>query len=236
MEDDLANIEQRYARRRADALGDRYVRVRPEVAAVMALMLRSFASEFRGHLTTPMADARILEVGTGAGTNMLLLLALGASPANLVANDLLPDRLQDARVVLPESVMTIAGDAGALDLPAEGFDVVLVSTVFSSILHDATRRRVATGIWRLVAPGGGVLWHDFRRNNPRNHDVRRVTAGEIKVLFPEGRLSLRATMLAPPIARAVCRTSDRLYAPLHAVALLRTHLTGFIAKPHRIVP
>ena len=50
-----------------------------------------------------LSRLRLLEVGCGAGGNLLELLRLGFAPAHLSGIELLPERLALARDVLPEA-------------------------------------------------------------------------------------------------------------------------------------
>ncbi|MFS9605942.1 methyltransferase domain-containing protein, partial [Klebsiella pneumoniae] len=77
------------------------------------------------------------EVGCGAGGNLLDLLRLGLRPEHLTGIELLPERLAAARAALPERVRLLAGDASQADVAPASQDLVLQSTVFSSILDDA---------------------------------------------------------------------------------------------------
>jgi len=120
-------------------------------------VLRLFAS--LGWRT--LADRRLLEVGCGSGGNLLEMLRLGFAPEHLSGVELLPERLAAARQTLPQDVTLLGGDASQLPLPEGQADVVLLSTVFSSLLDDAFQLQLADAVWRAVKPGGGVLWYDF---------------------------------------------------------------------------
>ncbi|RZJ12333.1 MAG: class I SAM-dependent methyltransferase [Rubrivivax sp.] len=173
------------------------------------------------------AEWRAVEVGCGAGGNLLDWLRLGLLPAHLTGIELLPERLAAARATLPDAVRLLAGDAAAADVPPASQDLVLQSTVFSSILDDALQRRVADAMWRWLKPGGAVVWYDFTVNNPRNPDVRGVPLTRVRQLFPQGRFTARRVTLAPPLARAL----PAAYAFFNLVPLLRTHRLVLIEKP-----
>ena len=136
-----------------------------------------------------------------------------------------------ARRVLPGEVVLHAGDALALELPPASFDIVFVSTVFSSLLDDTFQQRLAETMWRWTRPGGGVLWYDFTVDNPRNPDVRGVPLARLRELFPHGRNDARRVTLAPPIARRVVRLHPSLYTAFNTIPWLRTHVLAWIAKP-----
>ena len=174
--------------------------------------------------------AGVLEIGCGAGGNLATLIRLGFMPANLTGVELMAERAEEARRQLPADVRLIGGDALDAPLAPESFDAIMLFTVFSSLLDEEYRRRLAARAWRLVKPGGGVLWYDFRFDSPRNPDVRGVPPREVRALFPEGAMEVRRITLAPPLARAAVRAHRSLYHVLNAVPLLRTHVLCWIRK------
>jgi SAM-dependent methyltransferase len=178
-----------------------------------------------------LSGLRLLEVGCGAGGNLLELLRLGFAPERLSGVELLPERLALARAVLPDSLPLLAGDALEAPVPAQSLDIVFVSTVFSSLLDDAYQQRLADAMWSWLKPGGAVLCYDFSVDNPRNPDVRGVPVARLRTLFPQGRLTHRRLTLAPPLARAVTRIHPGLYGWFNALPLLRTHVLAWIDKP-----
>lgn len=220
---ELDKIAQRYARRDA---GDRYSLLRPEVWHMWQERQRELLKLLAGRPGHP-AEWRAAEVGCGAGGNLLDLLRLGLLPAHLSGVELLPDRLATARGALPEGVRLLAGDAAAADIAPASQDLVLQSTVFSSILDDALQQRVADAMWRWLKPGGAVVWYDFTVDNPRNPDVRGVPLARVRRLFPQGRFTARRVTLAPPLARAL----PAAYGLLNLVPWLRTHRLVLIEKP-----
>jgi SAM-dependent methyltransferase len=180
---------------------------------------------------TDLSARRVLEVGCGTGGNLLELLRAGFAPRNLVGIELLPDRFAQAMQTLPSGVTLMQGDASLVNLPDESEDIVLQSTVFSSLLDLPFQWRLAQAMWRWVRPGGGVLWYDFTVDNPRNPDVRGVPAARIRDLFPGGRVQYQRITLAPPIARRVCALHPSLYPVFNALPFLRTHVLAWIEKP-----
>ena len=226
--DEARVVAQRYARRGPT---DRYSLLNPDVWQTVQerqrAMLRLFARLGWHDLTV----RRVLEVGCGTGGNLLELLRFGFVPRNLAGIELLPDRFAHAMQALPAGVVLMQGDASLVKLPDESEDIVLQSTVFSSLLDAPFQWRLAQTMWRWVRPGGGVLWYDFTIDNPRNPDVRGVSVARIRELFPQGHLSVRRITLAPPIARVVCRVHPALYTAFNALPLLRTHVLAWIEKP-----
>lgn len=226
--DETAAVAQRYARRGA---ADRYSLLQPDVWQTVQERQRAVLQLFRRLGFADLSRLTALEVGCGAGGNLLELLRMGFRPDHLAGIELLPARHAIAREVLPPAVMLWQGDAAALALEPGRRDIVLQSTVFSSLLDDAFRQRLADTMWSWVAPGGGVLWYDFTVDNPRNRDVRGVPLARVKALFPRGRVWHRRLTLAPPLARPLCRLHPSLYTVFNALPLLRTHLLAWIEKP-----
>jgi SAM-dependent methyltransferase len=220
-------MAERYARRQA---GDRYSLLRPDVWQSVQERQRAMLRLFGRAGLADLAALRLLEVGCGAGGNLLELLRMGFAPEHLCGIELLPERFAQARRVLPSALTLVEGDALAADVPAQSQDIVFVSTVFSSLLDDAFQQRLAEAMWRWLKPGGAVLWYDFTVNNPRNPDVRGVPLARLKALFPQGQVQARRVTLAPPLARAVCRAHPALYGVFNALPLLRTHVLAWIVK------
>ena len=230
----------RYARRGAASppggtQPDRYSFLQPDVWQSVQERQRAMLRLFTRLGWQRLDGLRVLEVGCGAGGNLLELLRLGFAPRHLQGIELLPERLAQAREALPAAVALWPGDALAL---AEGgaiapgsCDIVLQSTVFSSLLDPQFQQRLAAAMWRWVRPGGGVLWYDFTMDNPRNPDVRGVPLARLQALFPQAVVQHRRVTLAPPLARAVCRVHPGLYPLFNRLPLLRTHVLAWLAKP-----
>jgi SAM-dependent methyltransferase len=221
---ELDQIAERYARRGGN--GDRYSLLRPEVWQMWQERQRALLRLLAMRPGVP-ADWRATEVGCGAGGNLFDLLRIGLLPAHLTGIELLPERLAAARAALPEGVRLLAGDASTANVAAASQDLVLQSTVFSSILDDALQQRVADAMWAWLKTGGAIVWYDFTVNNPRNPDVRGVPLSRVRALFPQGHFTARRVTLAPPLARAL----PAAYPLLNLLPLLRTHRLVLIEKP-----
>ena len=166
----------------------------------------------------------ILEIGAGQGSNVPLLLECGFSLDRIFLNELLQERIASAKAKYP-SIVLYEGDALKLDI-TQKFDCVFQSTVFTSILDDNDRQKLAGKMWELLKPGGVILWYDFIYNNPKNPDVKKVSIPEVKKLFPKAlRHHISRITLAPPVGRLV----GKLY-PLFNVPFLRSHILAVFQK------
>lgn len=173
-----------------------------------------------------LRDLSICEIGCGTGGNLLQLIQMGADPERIIANDLLPDRVEMARERLPSSVVFHSGDAREMPLSDGSLDLVVISTVFSSILDSGLRHSLASDVERWLKVGGAVLWYDFTFDNPRNPDVAKVTLSQVKELFPSCTIFARRATLAPPLARRF----PRAYGLLNLVPALRTHICALLVR------
>ncbi len=224
-------VAQRYARRGS---ADPYSAMRPEVWQGLQERQRAMLRGLAARGCTDLGALHITEVGCGAGGNLLELLRLGAEPARLTGLELLPERHAAARQRLPAATRLWLGDAlqapPALLAPASQ-DLVLQSTVFSSLLDDDFQQHLAAAMWAWLKPGGAVLWYDFTVNNPRNPDVRGVPLRRVRQLFPNGSVVASRVTLAPPLARVVCRWHPAFYTLFNSLPLLRTHVLAWVHKP-----
>lgn len=178
----------------------------------------------------PLAGKQILEVGCGSGGVLQELLSLGADASRLCGVDLLPDGIESARRNLPEVNLKVA-DARHLPFDKEAFDLVIVFTVFSSILNLGAARSVAEEISRVLKPGGAVASYDFRYNNPVNPNVRGMKRRELQAHFPGFVVFAKSLTLLPPLARRLGPLTRFAYPVLAMVPLLRTHFLAVMVKP-----
>ncbi|MBU1576518.1 MAG: class I SAM-dependent methyltransferase [Candidatus Edwardsbacteria bacterium] len=143
--------------------------------------------------------------------------------------DLLPERVERARSLYPNINIT-QGNCETLAFPDQEFDIVLQSTVFTSILSDPMKRNIAAEMLRVVNREGIILWYDFRYDNPRNPDVKGIKKAEIVNLFPGCDFDFKTTTLVPPLARRLAKASWLLCEVLFLAKPLATHFLAVI-KP-----
>lgn len=223
-------VRDRYARRVHAVDSARYSMLNASVWQAVHERQRRMIELFNQHGLSDLTEVRLLEVGAGSGGNLLEFLRLGFEPANLTGIELLSDRAEIARKMLPAELAFHCGDAAGFDIAPGSFDLVFQSVVFSSILDDSFQQKLADTMWQWVRPGGAVLWYDFTFNNPANKDVRGVPLSRVRELFPEGDIHSSRVTLAPPISRRVCRFHPYAYTLFNALPFLRTHLLCWIGK------
>jgi SAM-dependent methyltransferase len=115
------------------------------------------------------------------------------------------------------------------------FDLVLAYTIFSSILDRVMAANVASEITRVLRPGGGIVWYDFRCDSPSNRNVRGIGADGVRRLFPELHGELASLTLLPPVVRRLGFLTPVAHRPLALVPPVRSHLLGLLVKPAHAV-
>ena len=227
--DEIYNLRSRYERRKS-IVKDRYSPINPFVVMSRQEKERAIIKLFDKVNIQNFSDIKVLEIGCGHGDNLLDLIRIGFQPNNLVGNELLDERAYVARQHLPESTAILSGDAKSISLPYSYFDIVMQSTVFTSILDHDYQAELAKKMWNMTKPGGGILWYDFTYNNPLNPDVRAVSLSRVQELFPKGKIFSRRVTLAPPIGRVVSAIYPKLYDLINMFPFLRSHILCWISK------
>lgn len=219
-----------FARRDASIALDRYSPADPTQLFLRQSRERAVLGALRRAGRVPLRGQRILDIGCGSGQWLADFETWGASRTLLAGIDLVPDRLGAARARLTPGADLREGDARQLPWASGQFDIVLQSTVFSSILDPAMRDDVAGEMARVLAADGLVLWNDFIIRSPGNRAAQGMPRSEIARLFPGFAIELRRITLAPPIARLIAPASQLAASALEAVRLLNTHYLGVLRR------
>ena len=203
---------------------------RPDIIEQDAAKRRVLGALLAQAFGPDLGKLRVVDVGCGSGGFLRQLVDWGADPCRLAGTEYQEQRLVLARM---RSAPGIRWHLGDLDFAAPGsIDLVAANTVFSSILEADARAALAARMWRSVAPGGWCMLFDFRYNNPRNPNVRRVSRSELRRMWPASESRYRTLLLAPPIARRLAG-APRMVAELLATFAppLRSHFIYMVRKP-----
>ena len=141
---------------------------------------------------------KYLEVGCGTGTNLCTLISWGVQAENLYGNDIFLPSLNKAKKRLPKEVKLQSGNF--LDCKYnEKFDVIIFSTVLSSILDINFRCACIKYAYDLLNEGGIVLLYDFVYDNPKNKDVKGISLKPLIGALPWKVFKFNSVTLAPPL-------------------------------------
>lgn len=220
-------IQAAYAKRQETNL---YSWFDPSYVFLMQERERRFLSALQQYGFVSLDSTQILEIGCGTGLWLREFIKWGGRPQNITGVDLLSDRVAIARERCPEGMRIECGSATKLGFSDCSFDLILQSTVFSSVLNPSVRQQIASEMLRVVKDDGVILWYDFHVNNPRNPDVIGIDRTEIFRLFPGCRIELQRITLAPPLARLLAPYSLMICSLLQGSRVLNTHYLGVIRK------
>lgn len=207
----------------------RYAWHRPEIVHQSAQRARTLAALLAATVGSDLSALRALDVGCGDGLFLRQLIDWGATPAHLAGTELQQDRLERAG---QQTAPGVRWHFGQLDAFADdSVDLVSAHTVFSSILDEDRRRALAAEMWRVLRPGGWAMIFDFRYNNPRNPNVRKVSDVELLRFWPAEKRHYRTLMLVPPLSRTIARLP--WLVPELLTALLPPLRSHFVYMAHK---
>ena len=230
VEEEEARLTSVYARRKAEIPTQRYSYFNPANLLSIQERERRVLALLARHTKVSLGEMKILEVGCGTGLWLREFIKWGANPENIVGLDLLPDRVEECRRLCPSGVTVRCSNASSIEVPEDSFDLILQSTVFSSVLNTTTKQQMADEMLRLLRDDGIILWYDFFVNNPNNADVRGINRHEIRALFPRSNVTYERITLAPPLARFLAPHASLLCDCLARLRILDTHLLAVISK------
>jgi SAM-dependent methyltransferase len=242
MESEADRIRREYERRDREIHEDYYSLVNPSVLYIYQQRVRAVIAALKKAGIFPLDKKKILEIGCGKGDWLNDFEAWGAHRENLSGIELdasrgkralaryPPHRDEDGNLISPGADIRI-GDASLLPWPDAFFDLVLQSTVLTSILDQGMKTAIAGEMSRVLKPGGFVLWYDFFYDNPKNPNVKGVGKEEINALFPGYAIQLKRITLAPPVSRHLVPLSWIGTEILEKMVFLNTHYLGVLRKP-----
>jgi ubiquinone/menaquinone biosynthesis C-methylase UbiE len=229
---ELARIETEYQRRACNhKYNDLYSYFNEGALLQYQSLERNLLAMLKRHTYSNLAEKKILDVGCGNGQLLQRFINYGAYPENLYGIDLLPQRIEQAQILHP-TINWYIGSAHQLPYPDETFDLVTSFVMFSSILDQQMRQRIADEMWRVQKPGGLILFYDFTYSNPYNPAVRGVTHRHLRQYFqrPGAAFDFKRITLAPPIARRMATRTYWLASTLEYAGIFNTHSLCIIRK------
>lgn len=220
--DELSEVYRRY--REDEKVTRRWSSENPGNRLILAERSATITRLLSTHFSTDAA-LDVLDLGCGGAT----ALPPGINIARRIGIDILFERLPVARDTGLLHAVACA-DGARLPFPDSTFDLIVISTVVSSVAEPTIRRGIAQAATRVLRPGGAILWYDMRYPNPANRNIHPVTAKELRTLFPTLEHSITSITVVPQLAR---RLGERpsLYRRLSGIGVLHSHLIGLLTKP-----
>jgi SAM-dependent methyltransferase len=151
------------------------LRYPPELANVPDTAVESFAGVANpwelGRLTP---GERVLDLGSGAGTDSLVAAQMVGGQGHVVGIDMTPEMLTKARAAAAEmgvaNVEFAEAEAERLPFPDECFDVVISNGVIDLV---PDKDAVFDELFRVLVPGGRMQIADVTIQNPVSDEGRR---------------------------------------------------------------
>jgi ubiquinone/menaquinone biosynthesis C-methylase UbiE len=186
---------------------------------------------FKRYELKSLNNKRVIDMGCGNGARLRTLMRFGALPENLYGVDLSSHRVELAQSFSPNFNIQ-CGDVSETEFANNSFDIVMNSTMMSSICNDELSTKIANEMCRIVKNDGVILWYDLRYNNPFNKNVRGYSRVMIKTLFSGYDISFSTLTLIPNLTRKV-NLPFFLYQIINLIPFFRTHYLCIIkpAKP-----
>lgn len=147
----------------------------PELASVPEAAVESFAGVANpfslGRLD---AGERVLDLGSGAGTDSLVAALMVGSEGSVTGIDMTPEMLARARGAAEEArlsnVRFVEGEAERLPFEDGNFDVVISNGVIDLI---PDKDAVFSELFRVLRPGGRMQLADVTLQRPVSEEGRR---------------------------------------------------------------
>ena len=222
-------IKAEYERREIEIEPELYAPWQPAEILLISERKRIAALMLKSLDRFPSAGSRCLEIGYGKLGWLADLLSWGIDETDLHGIELDAVRAARAQKALPQADLKV-GDATQLPWRTDYFNLVVASTVYSSILDQSVREMISKEISRVVSPDGTVILYDMAVGNPRNNNLRAVKYDEVRAMFPDFKCYFKSVTLAPPIARAIAKRSWTLAVLLSSLPFLRTHFVAILVK------
>ena len=158
LEKELERIKEEYARRDSSGVLKMYSYQNPAFTFHMKERERAILKMLRRE-NINLSACDVLEVGCGTGHILQRFLEFGARTATGI--DLMPNRIEEGDKSYPRLKLS-QGDASHLPFESNQFDLVMQFMCLSSVLDSNMRKQIANEMWRVLKPGGNILFYDMK--------------------------------------------------------------------------
>lgn len=209
---------------------DKYYDLRPENIAIWEDFDSKISKKLR---SIDRKSSKFLIVGVGYGAEVLLLLRYGIDLENIYCVDIRQDRINYIRHIVPCIAGAIAEPFDENSFKnVDGFDLILCSTVLSSISLEVDREVLVNSMLKRLKESGCLIIYDMTVFNYKNPDVNPIKLRWLKSIALNYEIESEKVTLIPPIARAIYLKFNILYRVMILFPFLKTHRITYI-KPIR---
>jgi ubiquinone/menaquinone biosynthesis C-methylase UbiE len=179
------------------------------------------------------AAASVLDVGCGAGCDIHELARLHYDPARVTGIDVLPERIEAAKKLWPQSRF-IHGDASRTEFADGSFDLVFESTMFATLPDDVLSAAIAREMIRVCRPGGYLLLVDWRTPKFGDANYKALTRRRMADLFAVGGetnvVRVCRGSLVPPLGRCLSTWLPSAYFAVAAICPFLVAQVTYVLK------
>ncbi len=164
---------------------------------------------------------KILDFGCGEGFIMHQLLHWGIEYDQMVGIDTSQERIKKAKMRFDNLKFTQITDK--IPFSENQFTMIIISTVFSSIIGQSNRFFWASEIDRVLKGNGFIIFYDMKINNPFNFNTKKISKNELKLLFKNYNIKTKSLTVLPQLTRTISYISPKIYPFLTKLKFLHTH-------------
>jgi ubiquinone/menaquinone biosynthesis C-methylase UbiE len=157
-EQEIDRIQTEYARRDALGLSNEYTYTNPAFLFHMQERERAILQILRDEKIN-LSGVHVLEVGCGTGHILQRFSEFGANKTTGI--DLMETRIRVGKRDYPH-ISLQQGNAGHLPYNDDSFGMVMQFMCISSVLDPIVRQQIADEMWRVLRPGGAILFYDLK--------------------------------------------------------------------------
>lgn len=227
MSNEIDNLKQVYQQRKNIKIS--YDFVLPQNYYFVSSREKVFVSSLLKYFGTDFSKLKVLDLGFGSGNDIFTLIKSGFAVENISGVEVIEERFHHVKRIIPNLDIKL-NNGFNIPFEDEKFDIVIQSTVFSSILNPQSRKELANEMIRVLKPNGKIFFYDMRFNNPWNKNVTKMDKAEINILFPQKNKTFNFITLNPVIARKLASKSIILCEFLEKIPLLCSHYYTIIEK------
>jgi SAM-dependent methyltransferase len=217
-------INEKYDKR-LKAGKDKYYDLRPENYAIWVEFDREIA---KISLKIERKSAKVLIVGCGYGSELLLLLRYGFDIHNIFCVDILSERINYINSLFLGIGGAKAEEFNTNTFPGVTFDLILCSTVLSSISSQEKRLELLNIFNTVSAKRSVIAIYDLIYRNPSNKDVTPINRKLIIKSFKNVSIITKKVTILPALSRKIFHKNTHIFNILQFFSIIKTHKFYFV--------